>query len=243
MAIAVDAANVYWTEASGNVMQAPLGGGTPFTLASGQPGPTGIAVQGGSVYWLDLGSASSSSDAAINTVPVGGGAIVTLAHQVAGCDIGAGGEPNVIAVDSTSVYYSASPSHGSSSASQVLSVPLGGGTPTVLASDPEALGISSIAIDATRVYYVTNNALIKSVPLTGGSPVTLTTTGSLSGFAVDATNAYGVLGGGISIEPLGGGMPSLVAMTSSDIIESIAADATQVYWTDWTRGQVGIAPK
>src|SRR3982074_853641 len=49
---AMDAANIYWTDFDGGtVVQAPLRGGTPTVLASGQPGPCGIAVDRKWVYW------------------------------------------------------------------------------------------------------------------------------------------------------------------------------------------------
>jgi hypothetical protein len=47
--IAVDATNVFWTNEGsgpklGTVMSAPIGGGAPTTLASGQPTPRAIAI-------------------------------------------------------------------------------------------------------------------------------------------------------------------------------------------------------
>lgn len=52
-------------------MRAPLGGGTPTTLASGQGVPTGIAIDSNSVYWI--------GPATVMKVPLAGGTPVTLA--------------------------------------------------------------------------------------------------------------------------------------------------------------------
>ena len=51
--IAVDGANVYWTDVS-RVMKAPIGGGgAPVVVASGQQRATDIAVDATNIYWTD----------------------------------------------------------------------------------------------------------------------------------------------------------------------------------------------
>jgi hypothetical protein len=53
-ALAVDSTSVYWTAvSSGNITKAPIVGGTPTLVASGQDGAVAIAVAGTHVYLGD----------------------------------------------------------------------------------------------------------------------------------------------------------------------------------------------
>ncbi len=89
--IAVDATDVYWTEAAGSVMKCAIGGcnNTPTQLAANQTGASSIAVDATTVYWVAGG--------AIESVPIGGGPVTTLASGQ--------NDPKAIAVDATYIFW------------------------------------------------------------------------------------------------------------------------------------------
>jgi hypothetical protein len=146
-AVAVDAANVYFTcygEGVGGIFQAPITGGTPITLDTSAG--YAIAVDATSVYWV------ADGDGTVMKAPIGGGATTTLASGQSG--------PRGIAVDGTSVYWANDSLFGGGS---VLKVPLAGGSPTVLVSG-EVAPNAPIAVDATSVYWASDSAIMKVTP-------------------------------------------------------------------------------
>ncbi len=142
--MALDATNLYVTaydaldNVSGNdrIIQIPLDGGTPTTLAS-TPRQQGdgpyeiydIAVGATNVYWLDPG--------VVRSVPIGGGAVTAVATGLAG--------PMRLAVDDQAVYWT------DAADGTVNKAPLDGGPRTVLARCQQ--WPTSIAVDGTSVYW------------------------------------------------------------------------------------------
>ncbi|MGC9983125.1 MAG: SUMF1/EgtB/PvdO family nonheme iron enzyme [Polyangia bacterium] len=173
-------------------------------------------------------SAISPSTAAPCTA---GQCLVTLASGQAG--------PAFVAVDTTSVYWT---SYSSSIDGTVMKVPIGGGTPTTLASDQyEPYGIATGA--ASVVWTNSGGGTVMMVSTSGGTPTTLAQGQNGPAFvAVDTTSVYWTNEGGTVMKvPIGGGTPTILA-SGQNGPWGIVVDATSVYWTNSGGGTVMKVP-
>jgi hypothetical protein len=226
--MAVDTANVYWTDDNGAVMRLSADGGTPITLATGQSA-SAIAIEGSNLYL-------ANDDGTINQVPVSGGPVLTLASGQ--------NNPAGIAVDSAAIYWS---SYGDGT---IAKVAIDGGSPVLLASAQSRP--LAIAVDSTNVYFTNDHGgSVVSVPVAGGVPVTLASVDIAqpndqpTGIAIDGTNVYWTDGRGNEVLKVGvtGGSPVVVGQGQSFLNgNGVAVDCSNVYWTD-LNGTVMAAPK
>lgn len=92
-----------------------------------------------------------------------------------------------------------------------------------------------LAVDATHVYWTSQNlGTVSKVSVNGGTPTTLATgISSPAGVAVDSTSVYWVAGSGGNVykAPLAGGNSTILANAQSGPL-NVAVDATNVYWTN-----------
>jgi len=239
----------------------------PVALASDQGLPGAVATDATHVYWLNSGSNTftgctfsptlpdvcsgntvGTHDGAVMKVPLGGGTPIALA--------GGMGSLRAIAADATNVYFVeynqwfTSPGV-TDEAWNVMKVPLGGGTPTILAERQAAP--TAIVIRGANAYWVNyagSSGELMTVPTDGGTPRVLAEKQhELQTIAADSTNIYWADtpyggGGGLMTMPLAGGTPTL--LTAARGILSIVADGTNVYWIDYPTSNdsvVKVAPR
>jgi hypothetical protein len=157
ISVAVDSSNIYWLAYGDNiecgVLTTSLAGGHPSLLATVSGGGCGgMAIDATSVYFAGDGAYDDGSGTLVREALAGGGTPVTLATSPVTASSTGGFDG--VAVDDVSVY--ATDTHG-----PIIKIPLAGGVVTTLwvASSP-----SSIAVDATSVYWIDGNDVVKLTP-------------------------------------------------------------------------------
>jgi hypothetical protein len=218
--IALDATNVYWTDATaGTVMKAPLAGGTPAMISTGQSRPSGLVVDTTNAYW-------TSGTYSIASAPLGGGATTTLTTLPAANYV----SPSSLAVAGGFLYYASGGGLGPMSPNTIGKLPTTGGKPTVLTSS--SYNEWNLLVTATDIYWATQKGIFQ-LPISGGTTTTLMS-GFPSGFAVDATSLYFSASTSVEKSPLAGGAATMVfpGALGSDAPGGVLVDASNVYFLD-----------
>ncbi len=200
------------------------GSGGLQVLASGQDAPSGIALGSGATYWVDEhtafamarvfvagragGAPSSVYDATYSGDPLslaadaaslylaGAGKVLAIDHASGTAVVLAQGSWDIrsVAIDVTNVYFPDVDAPHFSAPGQVLSVPKGGGSVTVLAA-MNGVG-NQIATDGRYVYFVAEGA-VQRVPTTGGAPEVLAYQADRYALAADGVYVYFAYGPGV----------------------------------------------
>ncbi len=195
------------------------------------------------------GGSHAASGAAVENSNVDARCPVTTATTSGPTALASGQDlPGGIAVDATNVYWvnygsgSAGPVQGPVLDGQVMKCAKAGcgRNPTALASG--LAHPTSIAVDATSVYWTDVNGALMKVRSGGGTPTTLATAQSAAALAVDASNVYWANGDGTVMKvPTDGGNPTALASGQNNPA-GIAVDAHSVYWSNYGDGTVMKVP-
>ncbi len=198
------------------------------TLAWGHTCPWGMAIDEANVYWTDCGDPSAGQ---VQKVPKAGGPVVPLAS---------GNRLSGIAVDGANVYWVAGTADASSGA--IMTVPIAGGTPTVVA--PESGAPAHIAVDASYVYWgELNQGAVMRAPLGGGMPMTVASAVGPFQIALGDTAVFWMEPQGLMTAPKAGGMALALTRPSPTLpTDGLAVNATTVYFTGGPPdGQPGVS--
>ena len=186
----------------------------PVVLASDLYFASRLALDGTRVYW-------TSADGTVHALPLGGGAMITLASGQE--------DPWDLAVDEQGVYVT------DAGANTVVSIPLSGGPTALLAEAGNPLGIvvRSGVVHFTNTYdKLSNDEQIVRVPLPAGPASVVAATPGAWMLAVDDTRVYWTDRASAAVwsAPLAGGDPTLIA---EGIVEpsDIEVDEGAVYVT------------
>jgi Bacterial Ig-like domain len=233
---------VYWVISTTNTYQVratPLAGGPTTTIAATGPPIVALASANGAIYWME--NVPGIAQAAIRSVPAGGGQTATIASGFAS-------NTNSFAVDATAVYYSVAGL--GQNADTLLAQPLAGGSPVTLASS--IMSPMTLATDGNLVVWTDSigappiiSSHVHAVPVTGGA---VTTLAAFNALPVDLLLTGGnalwssQMGTGsptpdaISSVPLAGGATTTVYQ-GSDAPRRLFLDATATVC--WTNGNPG----
>jgi hypothetical protein len=195
----------------------------------------------------------------MNSTPIG---VFSLQGPGFGNEVqlGTAQQPTWVAADANNVYWTDCVlSNGTSGVcdSVLFQAPVGGGTQITLAktnNGSSALIGYGISVDANNVYWAESSAntaaqtttWIRKVPIGGGTAGTLVSSlpAATTNVVTDGTYVYYGSQSAIWKIPVGGGQPSIyVGIPTSQSVNKLAIDSTNIYWIDATAGIVSQYPR
>jgi uncharacterized repeat protein (TIGR03803 family) len=218
----------------GNVFSIPVTGGTPTNLLSfnntngASPyGSLTLSADGSTLYGMTY-SGGANSDGTIFSIPVTGGTPTTLL-SFNGTD-GKFPEGDLTLSANGSTLYGMTQLGGANNDGAIFSIPVTGGTPTILASfngTDGAFPHGDLTLSGSTLYGTTygggtSHGTVFSIPVTGGTPTTLVSfdgtngNGPFGDLALGGSTLYGTtLLGTIFSIPVAGGTPTILLDASN----------------------------
>ncbi len=190
--MAIDEHNIYWSDFGyGGIWVTPRSGGASRALVPADAAPgasvTSMQVAGGQLYWV-YDSTGPGASPSVYRVPVGGGAVATVASWTSAFPtVGASG----LALDASYAYVTI----GANTTATVLRAPLAGGDLTTLYTSA-SFSANGVAVTDVAVYWTQSNGAAKGggavmrAAKDGSSVVTLATGNSPYALMTDGTRLY-----------------------------------------------------
>ena len=215
--------------ATGLIVRAPIGSGTPETLVENVAEPWAIVASDTRVAFTTASSGTGAG--AVYGLLLGGTTVDTLSPSVSGA--------YGLSMDATSVYYTEAT--GTLGVERRLLAT--SSTDRIVTSNVLATG-NALRISGPDVFVAASNGIVYRAPVLGGvlEALDVPLAGAIVDLAVDTTTVYGALdlpapAGAIVAWPKLGGAGKFLA-TGLDRPARLALDNGRVYYTQPTRGAV-----
>jgi hypothetical protein len=222
--LAVDATNVYWTDADdGTVMLAPLATGKPAQVASMQSSPQGLFTDGsGDLWWVE--PSAGNVDGAFQ----GEGAFVVASGQAG---------PDAVLEDMTGVYWT---TQGTTEGGAIMVQPTSAaGMPPETVLSPLAYPLENLVLGSTGLLIFsssTGNLFSLVETEHGQTPTLLSNSPAVGGIAADETFAYWTDGiSSVAKVAFTAGTPFVLASQQAKPSD-LAVDTLYIYWINQGTG-------
>jgi hypothetical protein len=225
--VAVEAANVYWSDKMGTgfvIRRAGLDGTNPTPIVS-DPGLVVFAVNRDGIYWITANNALMRADLA-------GGAQMMLLPPMFMPSMSA---PELVA-DDRNLYWIAPNESGCLACASVMMMPDSGGQPIALMATQDGT-LSNLALDPTHVYWLGNNKMSAMRAGIDSRIVEAAWPGQIwaVSFAADTSGLYWTDGAGSVLAGQPGlASPRVLGTVGGPPRPAIGLDAISVYWVGFT---------